>query len=56
MRKATECNYMTTVLGSPMGTALYRYLGFVLVGTATARVDGEEENLPIWCLEYGKIS
>ncbi|KAK6334550.1 hypothetical protein TWF730_003764 [Orbilia blumenaviensis] len=54
MEKATEQSYMTTVLGSPMGTLLYEYLGFKLVGFVTAHVEGEEEKVDVSCLEYKK--
>lgn len=44
-------DWALTVMGSPMGRALYEYLGYKLVGTVTARVEDEEECVVIYALE-----
>lgn len=56
MKKAAEKEYLVTVLGSPMGTLLYQHLGFKLLGTEVAQVEGEDEKLTVWCLECSKGS
>ncbi len=40
-----------TVLASPMGSQLYKGLGFKLLGSITVQVEGEREKLIVECLE-----
>ncbi|KAF4470351.1 gnat family [Fusarium albosuccineum] len=42
---------MLTVMASPMGKELYKELGYGLVGSVTAQVEGEEEKVDIDILE-----
>lgn len=44
-----------TVMASPMGKSLYEYLGYSLVGTVTAQVEGEEEKVDIFALEMPQV-
>ncbi|KAK4649347.1 uncharacterized protein QC761_118050 [Podospora bellae-mahoneyi] len=48
---ARRGGWILTVMASPMGRKLYEELGYVLVGTDTARVGGEEEHVVIDALE-----
>lgn len=41
-------------MASPMGMALYKQLGYKLVGTERAQMDGEDELVDIYCLEKAK--
>jgi GNAT superfamily N-acetyltransferase len=45
MDKAKEHNMCVALMGSPMGSPLYRHLGFQELGTVTVQVMGEEEKL-----------
>lgn len=40
-----------TVLANPMGRAFYQHLGYRIVGSVTAQVDGEHEKVDIDALE-----
>jgi GNAT superfamily N-acetyltransferase len=48
--KASERNCAITVFGSPMGTALYKKLGYRLLDSVSIHVDGEDEKLNVFCL------
>ena len=52
MDKAAEKGWIITVLASPMGKMLYEYLGYTTVGSATVQVEGENDRLTVYCLEY----
>ena len=52
MEKVKDKGYMVTVLGSPMGAALYKHLGFHLLETVVVQMENEEEKLLIECLEF----
>jgi predicted acetyltransferase len=54
MDGAIEKDYISTVIGSPMGTIMYTQLGFLCVGSVTIQVDGEDEHFEYYCLEDPK--
>ncbi len=45
MDKAKERNMYVALMGSPMGSPLYRHLGFQELGTVTVQAKGKEEKL-----------
>lgn len=46
--------WILTLEASPMGEALYKHLGYELVGTEKAQVDGEDELVNIYSMEKKK--
>ncbi|KAF2253971.1 hypothetical protein BU26DRAFT_516224 [Trematosphaeria pertusa] len=54
MKKADDMGYRAYAFASPMGKRLYERLGFQMLGSVTAQVEGEDEKLELFCLDYEK--
>ncbi|KAF4987083.1 hypothetical protein FDECE_15606 [Fusarium decemcellulare] len=50
-KESLKTGRVLTVMASPMGKVLYKGLGYGLVGSVTAQVEGEEEKVDIDILE-----
>jgi ribosomal protein S18 acetylase RimI-like enzyme len=48
---AKRGNWILTLEASPMGKGLYEHLGYKLVGTEKAQVEGEDEVVDIYSME-----
>lgn len=48
---AKRGGWVLTLMASPMGRLLYEGLGYKLVGTEKAQLDGENERVDIYCMK-----
>lgn len=55
IKQAADGNFgAAKALGCRMGKDLYVHLGFTCLGSVTVQVEGEDEKLTVYCLEYTK--